>query len=205
MGTYTVQKYSCLLDSFVSSYHCSLYSTFFQNSTNYSFNRAFGQHHADGKSVVSAQSGGGGGGGDDSGGMVFVDADMYEDVNSVYQHYQQQQLRQQQRINHQRHQQQRREPEIVVIEAPPGWLGVVIDTPEVMGPPVVYEIMESSPIAGQIRLGDQLISVDDIDVEGMTATEVSSIIGQKASNPVRTFCVIRIPDGTEINRHNLIV
>jgi C-terminal processing protease CtpA/Prc len=185
--------------------HCA--RKFLQYSTNYSFNRAFGQHHqtTDDKSVVSAQSNGGGA-------MVFVDDDMYEESHDALHQYQQQQHRQQRndRQYHHHQQQQRQnqyEPEIFVIEAPPGWLGVVIDTPAGMGPPVVYEIMEASPIVDQIRLGDQLLSVDDIDVQDMSATEVSRIISQRANNPVRTFCVMRIPSHREPqdNFRNLIV
>lgn len=76
------------------------------------------------------------------------------------------------------------------INAPPGRLGVVIDTPD-DGPPVVYSVKASSVIAGQLLVGDKVIAVDDEDVQKCTAIHVSRMIGKKASNPNRKITITR--------------
>jgi PDZ domain len=80
--------------------------------------------------------------------------------------------------------------EVIVIEAPAGKLGVVIDTPD-EGAPVVHAVKDSSVIADQIQVGDKLIAVDDIDVRSMTAIKVSKLISKKSGNPVRRLTVVR--------------
>mmetsp|Transcript_1193 Transcript_1193/g.1748 ORF Transcript_1193/g.1748 Transcript_1193/m.1748 type:complete len:600 (+) Transcript_1193:108-1907(+) len=82
-----------------------------------------------------------------------------------------------------------REVEIPVF-APPGKLGVVIDTPD-DGAPVVHAIKDSSPIADKLRVGDKLVAVDDEDVRSMTAIKVSKLISRKSANAQRKLTVIR--------------
>ena len=121
-------------------------------------------------------------------------------------HYHEEQRHQHHHTQHTSHSNERNaahHPQVLVIEAPPGWLGVVIDTPEDMGPPIVYEIMENSPIASQIRLGDQLISVDEVDVDRMTASQVSRIIADRSNNPLRRLCVVR-HGSTGIGRNAIV-
>mmetsp|Transcript_2865 Transcript_2865/g.7575 ORF Transcript_2865/g.7575 Transcript_2865/m.7575 type:complete len:93 (-) Transcript_2865:169-447(-) len=84
--------------------------------------------------------------------------------------------------------------ELIDIYAPPGKLGVVIDTPD-DGPPVVHAIKDSSVIADQLKVGDKLVSVDDDDVRSMTAIKVSKIISRKSANPTRKLSVIRTSVG----------
>mmetsp|Transcript_22960 Transcript_22960/g.52581 ORF Transcript_22960/g.52581 Transcript_22960/m.52581 type:complete len:171 (+) Transcript_22960:1542-2054(+) len=74
--------------------------------------------------------------------------------------------------------------------APPGKLGVVIDTPG-EGAPAVHSIKEFSPLIGQIEVGDKLISVDDTDVRQMTAIKVSKIISKKSENRSRKLTFVR--------------
>ena len=50
--------------------------------------------------------------------------------------------------------------EIIHIFAPPGKLGVVIDTPD-DGAPVVHAVKDTSVIADRICVGDKLVAVDD--------------------------------------------
>eukprot|EP00567_Pseudictyota_dubia_P004598 CAMPEP_0197442986 /NCGR_PEP_ID=MMETSP1175-20131217/8864_1 /TAXON_ID=1003142 /ORGANISM="Triceratium dubium, Strain CCMP147" /LENGTH=118 /DNA_ID=CAMNT_0042973561 /DNA_START=52 /DNA_END=408 /DNA_ORIENTATION=+ len=80
--------------------------------------------------------------------------------------------------------------EVINVYAPPGRLGVVIDTPD-DGPPVVHAIRDSSAIADQLRVGDKLLSVDDEDVTSMTAIKVSKLITMKNANPTRKLSFIR--------------
>ena len=78
----------------------------------------------------------------------------------------------------------------IQICAPPGKLGVVIDTPN-SGAPVVHAVKDSSVIANLISVGDQLIMVDDIDVSDMTAIKVSKLISKKSANPQRKLTIVR--------------
>lgn len=80
--------------------------------------------------------------------------------------------------------------QVIVVEAPAGKLGVVIDTPD-DGAPVVHAVKDTSVIADQIRVGDKLIKVDDEDVRSMTAIKVSKLISKKSANPVRRLTVVR--------------
>merc|ERR1712008_408928 len=80
--------------------------------------------------------------------------------------------------------------DIFDVMAPPGKLGVVIDTPN-SGAPVVYNIKENCPIADQLNVGDKVIFVDDEDVRSMTAVKVSRLISQKSANPARKFTIMR--------------
>lgn len=80
--------------------------------------------------------------------------------------------------------------ELINIFAPPGKLGVVIDTPD-DGAPVVHAVKDSSVIADKIQVGDKLIAVDDEDVRSMTAIKVSKLISRKSANPSRKLTVIR--------------
>ena len=80
--------------------------------------------------------------------------------------------------------------EVLDIFAPPGKLGVVIDTPA-DGCPVVHAIKETSIIAGQVIVGDKLVAVDDEDVRQMSAIKVSKMISNKRSNPSRKLTIVR--------------
>lgn len=79
---------------------------------------------------------------------------------------------------------------VLVINAPPGKLGVVIDTPD-DGAPVVHAVKDSSVISDQIRVGDKLVAVDNEDVRSMTAIKVSKLISRKSANPSRKLTVVR--------------
>lgn len=80
--------------------------------------------------------------------------------------------------------------QVMVIDAPAGKLGVVIDTPD-DGAPVVHAVKDSSVIADQIQVGDKLIAVDDDDVRSMTAIKVSKLISKKSANPSRRLTIVR--------------
>lgn len=80
--------------------------------------------------------------------------------------------------------------ELVDIYAPPGKLGVVIDTPD-DGAPVVHAVKDSSVIADKLQVGDKLVAVDDEDVRSMTAIKVSKLISRKSANASRKLSIIR--------------
>lgn len=80
--------------------------------------------------------------------------------------------------------------EVIHIFAPPGKLGVVIDTPD-DGAPVVHAVKDTSVIADRIIVGDKLVAVDDEDVTSMTAIKVSKMISRKGANPSRKLTIVR--------------
>lgn len=81
------------------------------------------------------------------------------------------------------------EEQIDVI-APPGKLGVVIDTP-MDGVPMVHAIKDSSVLVDRIRIGDKLVEVDGEDTTEMSAIRVSKLIASKALNPQRHLVFLR--------------
>jgi len=81
--------------------------------------------------------------------------------------------------------------EILHIFAPPGKLGVVIDTPD-DGAPVVHAVKETSVVVDKVKVGDKLVAVDDEDVRTLTAIKVSKLISRKSANPSRKLTILRI-------------
>ena len=88
--------------------------------------------------------------------------------------------------------------ETIIIIAPKGKLGVVIDTPTINNNtntgktmPIVHAIKDTCPIRNQIRVGDKLLAVDDEDVTYMTAVEVSRLIGRKSEQKERKLMIVR--------------
>jgi hypothetical protein len=76
------------------------------------------------------------------------------------------------------------------VRAPPGKLGMVIDTPS-GGMPVVHAIKDSSVLAKEVKVGDRLLSVDGEDCTCMSAMQVSKLISQRAQNSSRAFVFSR--------------
>lgn len=86
--------------------------------------------------------------------------------------------------------------EMLEIYAPPGLLGVVIDTPGGASP-VVHAIKDTCPIRREIYVGDKLVAVDDVDVRNMTAVDVSKLISKKSGQAKRKLTVIRSERGRD--------
>lgn len=80
--------------------------------------------------------------------------------------------------------------EILHVFAPPGKLGVVIDTPD-DGAPVVHAVKETSVVFDKVQVGDKLVAVDDEDVRTLTAIKVSKLISRKSANPSRKLTILR--------------
>ena len=74
------------------------------------------------------------------------------------------------------------------VVAPPGMLGLVIDSPN-GSVPLIRAIKPTSVLYPQVQVGDRLISVDHQNVTSMSATEVSNLITQKQHlNRVFVLC-----------------
>jgi C-terminal processing protease CtpA/Prc len=67
--------------------------------------------------------------------------------------------------------------EIVELTAPPGVLGLVIDTVH-GGIPTVFSVKEESVIADKVKEGDRLISVNGVDTTELSARNVSKVISR---------------------------
>lgn len=79
---------------------------------------------------------------------------------------------------------------IFTIEAPPGKLGVVIDTPDA-GPAIVHSLKENSVLVGLVRPGDRVLAVDDEDVTFLAPVNISRLITRKSRQEARTFTLMR--------------
>ena len=80
--------------------------------------------------------------------------------------------------------------ERVVVVAPSGKLGIVIDNPS-GGIPFVHAIKESSVLHGKVFVGDLVLSVDEVDCRGMHSLAVSKLISKRSENPARTLGLLR--------------
>jgi C-terminal processing protease CtpA/Prc len=91
-------------------------------------------------------------------------------------------------------------PTVVLnILAPPGKLGVIVDTPPQGGCAYVVEIRSSCPIREEIQLDDRIIAVDDKDVQRMSATSICKLLERKSRNAQRKITVLR----RESNNNNI--
>lgn len=82
------------------------------------------------------------------------------------------------------------EEDEIVIYAPAGKLGLVLDNPD-DGPPVVHTIKENSILNGQIFAGDRLVAVDEMDVRDMTPMKVSKLISARSNRALRKLTLTR--------------
>ena len=80
--------------------------------------------------------------------------------------------------------------EVIHILAPPGKLGMSIETPD-DGIIMVHGIKTTSPIFDELKVGDRILALDDEDVRFYTALKISKMITNKSSNKVRKLTVIR--------------
>jgi C-terminal processing protease CtpA/Prc len=84
------------------------------------------------------------------------------------------------------------EAENFEVEAPPGLLGLVLETSE-EGIPTVHMIQRSSPLAGHVRVGDRLLRVDGLDVSVvMWANDAARYVALKQNNPARLLVFARL-------------
>jgi C-terminal processing protease CtpA/Prc len=76
----------------------------------------------------------------------------------------------------------------VTISAPPGRLGIVIDTTN--EGPLVYHVLDDSPLLNKLHPGDFIISMNDVDTRSMSSSQLSDIIRQ-TSESYRMLTVLR--------------
>ena len=82
--------------------------------------------------------------------------------------------------------------EHVELAAPPGVLGLILETNE-DGVPTVNSVKSSSALYGQVFPGDRLLSVDGKDVTVMLASDVSRLIASRRDNTERKLVFARAP------------
>ena len=63
--------------------------------------------------------------------------------------------------------------------APPGKLGIIINSAEDDGPAVVFQVRNTSPLVNLIHVEDRIVGIDDIDTSEMKASDVTSIMARK--------------------------
>lgn len=80
--------------------------------------------------------------------------------------------------------------EVLELIAPPGKLGLVIDTPSGSATPVVHAVKDTCPLRGSLRVDDALVAVDGVDVRDYSAAEVSRLIGRN-SDRARRLTLVR--------------
>lgn len=67
------------------------------------------------------------------------------------------------------------------VHAPPGKLGIVIDTS--LEGPIVHKVNENSPLLGKIFQGDIITSINGIDTRAMKASAITTIMVRTAHEP----------------------
>ena len=67
------------------------------------------------------------------------------------------------------------------LQAPPGKLGIIIDTS--LEGPVVHRVNENSPLFGKIFQGDIITSINNIDTRAMKASAITQIMMRTAHEP----------------------
>jgi len=87
-----------------------------------------------------------------------------------------------------------------VIIAPPGKLGVVIDSLAGVGSAYVSDIKADSPIRGDLRLGDNLVAIDGEDVSRRKAVDISMMLARKSRQAERKITVTRSNIGGSTNQ-----
>jgi len=92
---------------------------------------------------------------------------------------------------------------VLNILAPPGKLGVIVDTPPQGGCAYVVEIRSSCPIREEIQLDDRIIAVDDKDVQRMSATSICKLLERKSRNAQRKITVLRRETNNNNNIHGI--
>jgi hypothetical protein len=65
------------------------------------------------------------------------------------------------------------------VTAPPGLLGLILESSNLDGRPTVNSIKPFSALANQVQVSDRLVLVDKEDVSTMTASKVSQLIASK--------------------------
>ena len=73
--------------------------------------------------------------------------------------------------------------------APPGPLGLIIGTTP--RGPIIQLIKSTSPLIGQVHIGDIIVQVDDIDTQNMSSAELTRIMTEKLEQKERKLLLVR--------------
>jgi len=73
--------------------------------------------------------------------------------------------------------------DVETVYAPPGKLGVVVDSSN--NGPCVHCVRDNSPLLNIIRVGDKILSIDDIDCRSMSAGAVTKLMAKKSTQKER--------------------
>lgn len=77
--------------------------------------------------------------------------------------------------------------ELYEVLAPPGVLGLIIESSKNGGYPTVHSIKRNSVLSGVVKEGDRIVSIDEQNVTEMIASDASRLIASKKDQPIRTF------------------
>lgn len=80
--------------------------------------------------------------------------------------------------------------DLITVVAPAGPLGIVLDNPH-GALPYVYAIKETSSLHGKVRVGDLLLSVDEVDCRGMSSHTITRFLSSRSANPERKMVLAR--------------
>ena len=78
--------------------------------------------------------------------------------------------------------------------APVEKIGVIVDSSSSGGPVYICEIKDTCPVTGQMHLDDKIVTMDDEDVQRMTAANVSKMLSRQSQNAERKITVLREVD-----------
>lgn len=81
--------------------------------------------------------------------------------------------------------------QIIDVHAPAGWLGVCFNKPDGAAQVVVSSVNDESPVRDQVRAGDVLLLIDDVDVTTMTLDDAADLIVLKSGASVRKLTIAR--------------
>jgi hypothetical protein len=74
-------------------------------------------------------------------------------------------------------------PQTKVVMAPPGKLGIVIDT--TVDGPVVHHVHDASALRGKIFPGDIIVAIDNVDTRAMSASAITALMVKTAKQKRR--------------------
>lgn len=80
--------------------------------------------------------------------------------------------------------------EEVIIYAPPGKLGIILDRSDKLEP-IVHTVKETSCLTEDLQKGDKIVSVDGVDVRSFTPLEISKLLAKTRTNALRIITVKR--------------
>ena len=80
--------------------------------------------------------------------------------------------------------------------APPGPLGIVIDT--TAEGPMVHSLKPTSRLAGLLQPGDLVVGLDDIDTRGMTAATLTRLMAKRSQQAQRKITLLSARAPSEV-------